>query len=104
MPYSLIRDAGLTPVVDFIFGLPGENEADQRATLDCINTIIADKGKIRAHYFMPLPGTELEGTTPETVSPDIEKVLGKLALGGMLTGAWVEKKKHQKGLKEDSHV
>ena len=101
---GLIRDAGLTPVVDFIFGLPGENEEDQRATLDCINAIIADKGKIRAHYFMPLPGTELEGTTPETVSPDIEKVLGKLALGGMLTGAWVEKKKHQKGLKEGSHV
>ena len=66
---GLIRDAGLTPVVDFIFGLPGEKEEDQRATLDCINAIIADNGKIRAHYFMPLPGTELEGTTPETVSP-----------------------------------
>lgn len=100
----LIRDAGLTPVVDFIFGLPGEREEDQRATLDCINAIIADKGKIRAHYFTPLPGTELEGTTPETVSPEIDRILGKLALGGMLTGAWVEKKKHQKGLKEDSRV
>jgi B12-binding domain/radical SAM domain protein len=101
---GLVRDAGLTPVVDFIFGLPGEKEEDQRATLDCINAIIADGGKIRAHYFMPLPGTELEGTVPELVSPEIDRLLGKLALGGRLTGAWEEKEKHQKGMEKGSHV
>lgn len=85
------RDAGLTPVVDFIFGLPGEKEEDQRATLECIKNIIAEKGKIRAHFFMPLPGTELAGTNPEPIHPEVEKLLGKLALGGKLTGSWTEK-------------
>lgn len=101
---GLIHDAGLTPVVDYIFGLPGEKEEDQRATLESIKAIIAEGGKIRAHHFMPLPGTELDGTTPEQVSPEIDRLLGKLALGGKLTGAWVEKKKHQKMTKKGSHI
>ncbi|OPY26863.1 MAG: coproporphyrinogen III oxidase [Methanocella sp. PtaU1.Bin125] len=83
-----VKDAGLTPVVDFIFGMPGEREDDQAATLDCIQAIIKEGGKIRAHYFTPLPGTELAGTQPEKVAPAIDKLLGKLALGGRLTGSW----------------
>jgi B12-binding domain/radical SAM domain protein len=83
-----IHDSGLTPVVDFIFGLPGEHEEDQRLTVDCIKAIIKEGGKVRAHYFMPLPGTELAGTTPEKLSPEIDKLLGKLALKGRLTGSW----------------
>lgn len=82
------HDAGLTPVVDFIFGLPGELEEDQRLTVDCIEAIIKEGGNVRAHYFMPLPGTELANTTPEKLSPEIEKLLGKLALGKKLTGSW----------------
>jgi radical SAM superfamily enzyme YgiQ (UPF0313 family) len=84
----MTRDAGLTPVVDFIFGLPGERPEDQHLTLDCIRSIIKEGGKVRAHYFMPLPGTELADTQPEKLSPEIEKLLGKLALGGKLTGSW----------------
>ena len=90
------HDAGLTPVVDFIFGMPGEREEDQRMTLDCINTIIKEGGKVRAHYFMPLPGTELADTTPELLSPEIEKLLGKLALGKKLTGSWSSPKMQKK--------
>lgn len=82
------HDAGLTPVVDFIFGLPGELEEDQRLTVDCIEAIIKEGGNVRAHYFMPLPGTELANTKPEKLSPEIEKLLGKLALGKKLTGSW----------------
>ena len=84
----IVKDAGLTPVVDFIFGMPGEREEDQAATLDCIQAIIREGGKIRAHYFTPLPGTELAGTQPEKVAPAIDRLLGKLALGGRLTGSW----------------
>jgi len=86
------HDSGLTPVVDFIFGMPGEQEEDQRLTLDCIESIIREGGKVRAHYFMPLPGTELANTQPEKLSPEIEKLLGKLALGGKLTGSWTNNK------------
>ncbi|CAJ35774.1 TIGR04013 family B12-binding domain/radical SAM domain-containing protein [Methanocella arvoryzae] len=87
-----IKDAGLTPVVDFIFGLPGENKEDQTATLENIRAIIREGGKIRAHYFLPLPGTELAGTTPASVDPEIDRLLGKLALGGRLTGSWSPKR------------
>jgi B12-binding domain/radical SAM domain protein len=89
---QMTRDSGLTPVVDFIFGLPGEREEDQHLTLDCIGSIIKEGGKVRAHYFMPLPGTELADTKPEKLSPEIEKLLGKLALGGKLTGSWSDVK------------
>ncbi len=92
---AIINDSGLTPVVDFIFGLPGEREEDQAATLDCINAIIKGGGKIRAHYFMPLPGTALAGTRPEKVAPEIDRLLGKLALGGRLTGSWSVKIKSE---------
>lgn len=85
---TVTRDAGLTPVVDFIFGLPGEREEDQAATLDCIQAIIREGGKIRAHYFMPLPGTALANSEPEKVAPAIDRLLGRLALGGRLTGSW----------------
>lgn len=85
---AIVKDAGLTPVVDFIFGLPGEQEEDQADTLDCINAIIREGGKIRAHYFMPLPGTALAGSRPEKVAPEIDRLLGRLALGGRLTGSW----------------
>jgi hypothetical protein len=37
---------------------------------------------------MPLPGTALAGSQPEKVAPAIDKLLGKLALGGRLTGSW----------------
>jgi B12-binding domain/radical SAM domain protein len=87
------HDAGLTPVVDFIFGLPGEREEDQRLTVECIKAIIKEGGKVRAHCFMPLPGTELEGMKTEKLSPEIDKLLGKLALGGKLTGSWSKRHK-----------
>jgi len=85
---ELTHDSGLTPVVDFIFGMPGEREEDQKLTVDCIKDIIQEGGKVRAHYFMPLPGTELADTKPEKISPAIDRLLGKLALGGRLTGTW----------------
>ncbi len=88
-----VRDAGLTPVVDFIFGLPGEREEDQAATLGCIEAIIGEGGKIRAHYFMPLPGTPLATAHPAKVAPEIDRLLGKLALGGRLTGSWAPQQK-----------
>jgi len=95
----MTRDAGLTPVVDFIFGLPGELPEDQYLTLDCIRSIIKEDGKVRAHYFLPLPGTELADTQPEKLSPEIEKLLGKLALGGKLTGSWSDMHKNKNAKK-----
>ena len=78
----------LTPQVDLIFGLPMETAEDQQMTLDLVRWIEGKGGKVRAHRFMPLPGTPLAGTRPAKLSEDAEAILGRLALKGRLTGTW----------------
>ena len=85
---ELALDYGLMPQVDLIFGLPMESEKDQRMTLDLVRWIAAKGGKVRAHRFMPLPGTPLAGTRPAPLADDVEACLGKMALEGRLTGTW----------------
>ena len=84
---DLCRDYALIPVVDFIVGLPFETEQDQQATLDLI-LAVARGGNIHIHRFIPLPGTPLAGTTARSLLPETEKICGKLAFEGKLTGSW----------------
>ncbi|NLA30190.1 MAG: radical SAM protein, partial [Methanomicrobiales archaeon] len=86
---DLCRENGLTPVVDFILGLPFETDDDQRATLDLVRSVTR-VGKAHIHYFMPLPGTPLQNSRPRGLLPETEKVLGRLALNGSITGSWME--------------
>jgi B12-binding domain/radical SAM domain protein len=85
---ELAMDYGLVPQVDLIFGLPTEQEADQRLTLDLVRWIVARGGKVRAHRFTPLPGTPLAGAQPAPLAADVEAYLGKMAQEGRLTGSW----------------
>jgi len=87
--FDLCREHGLVPVVDFILGLPFESDDDQRATLDLVKTVTRG-GKAHIHYFMPLPGTPLEDARPRPLLAETEKVLGKLALDGRITGSWMD--------------
>jgi B12-binding domain/radical SAM domain protein len=85
---EIVLEHGLTPQVDLIFGLPGECAEDQRMTLDLAKWIVAGGGKVRAHRFMPLPGTPLAGMQPAPLTAEVEACLGKLALEGKLSGSW----------------
>ncbi|MCK4938515.1 MAG: TIGR04013 family B12-binding domain/radical SAM domain-containing protein [Methanosarcinales archaeon] len=85
---ELCRDYDLTPVVDVIFGLPGETPADQHETLELVEWIITKGGNLHSHYFTPLPGTPLEDAMPSAVGKDVNRVMGRLALGGKVTGVW----------------
>jgi len=85
---ELALEHGLTPQVDLIFGLPMETAEDQQMTLDLVRWIEGKGGKVRAHRFMPLPGTPLAGTRPASLSEDAEAILGRMALKGRLTGTW----------------
>ncbi|MGZ4901638.1 MAG: TIGR04013 family B12-binding domain/radical SAM domain-containing protein [Halobacteriota archaeon] len=85
---DLCCDCGITPVIDFIFGLPTETSADQLESLDLIKLIIGKKGQIRAHYFTPLPGTPYQDKKPSPILPEVNKTLGTLARDGYLSGRW----------------
>ncbi|MDD1694122.1 MAG: TIGR04013 family B12-binding domain/radical SAM domain-containing protein [Methanoregula sp.] len=84
---ELCREYAITPIVDFIVGLPFETDEDQRATLGLIRWV-ARFGKVHVHRFIPLPGTPLAGTTARPLLTETEKLCGKLALTGRLTGSW----------------
>ncbi len=81
------RAFGIKPVVDFILGLPMEDEEDQDLTLHLIREIVRN-GHVRVHRFLPLPGTPLARSSPRILGPRAERMLGKLALKGVLTGSW----------------
>lgn len=83
----------IVPTVDFIFGLPTETEEDQEKSLELVSWICKKGGTVRAHYMTPLPGTPYASSVPSEVSDKVRKELGKLALGGKLTGYW---EKHRK--------
>ncbi|AKB17031.1 TIGR04013 family B12-binding domain/radical SAM domain-containing protein [Methanosarcina sp. WWM596] len=83
----------IVPAVDFIFGLPTETEEDQEKSLDLVRWICRKGGTVRAHYLTPLPGTPYVSAVPSEVSAHVRRELGKLALGGKLTGYW---EKHRK--------
>lgn len=85
---DLCREHGIVPQVDFIFGLPMESSEDQQLTLDLIKRIVGKGGKVRAHYFTPLPGTPLAETRPSPLADEVEAKLGRLALEGRLNGSW----------------
>lgn len=88
---ELSWEHGLIPNVDLIFGLPMESAEDQQMTLDLARWIEGKGGKVRAHRFMPLPGTPLWKQLPAPLSDDAEGLLGRMAQKGRLTGSWGRK-------------
>lgn len=78
----------LTPVVDLIFGLPGEEEKDVVATLRLMEDLVAMGAVLHTHTFMPLPGTPLEHAPPGRVDPALHPLLDRLASQGHQIGQW----------------
>lgn len=85
---DMCLDRGIVPNLDLIVGLPMETPEDQRMTLDLAREVVGKGGRIRAHYFMPLPDTPLEDAQPVPVGDEVAREMGKLALGGKATGKW----------------
>ena len=83
---ELCRDYAITPIVDFIVGFPFESDMEQGSTNDLIRWV-SRFGNVHVHRFIPLPGTPLAGTAARPLLTETEKLCGKLALGGKLTGS-----------------
>jgi radical SAM superfamily enzyme YgiQ (UPF0313 family) len=80
--------AGLRPVVDLIFGLPGEEAEDVAATLRLMEDLVDMGAVLHTHTFMPLPGTPLEDAPPGEVDPALHTLLDRLASQGHQIGQW----------------
>jgi B12-binding domain/radical SAM domain protein len=85
---GVVRAAGLTPVVDMIFGLPGEEAQDVSATLRLMEDLAEMGAVLHTHTFMPLPGTPLEDAPPGEVDPALHPLLDRLASQGRQVGQW----------------
>lgn len=85
---EVIRRWGFQAVVDFIFGCPGETEEDFLATVRLIEKLITLGATIRAHTFLPLPGTPWGEKKPNPIPPWGKKLLSSLAREGKLMGQW----------------
>jgi B12-binding domain/radical SAM domain protein len=79
---------GLRPVVDLIFGLPGEEAEDVAATLRLMEGLVGMGAVLHTHTFMPLPGTPLEDAPPGKVDPALHPLLDRLASQGHQIGQW----------------
>jgi len=84
---DLCRDHGFTPVVDFIVGLPCEEDEDERATLALIREVTR-RGTAHVHLFIPLPGTPMANLRPGELLSETQRDLGRLALNGKISGSW----------------
>ena len=85
---EVVRAAGLVPVVDMIFGLPGEEAEDVSATLELMEDLVGMGAVLHTHTFMPLPGTPLEDAPPGEVDPALHPLLDRLASQGHQVGQW----------------
>ncbi|MGQ9472982.1 MAG: TIGR04013 family B12-binding domain/radical SAM domain-containing protein [Candidatus Caldatribacteriaceae bacterium] len=91
---ELSLQAGFKVNVDFLFGCPDENEAEEEENLSTVLTLSRMGAKIHAHIFMPLPGTPWSMKRYSPLSPRTKKILGRLAQEGKLFGQWYTQERH----------
>jgi B12-binding domain/radical SAM domain protein len=80
--------AGFRPDVDFLLGLPGEEEADRRASMKLAERLVGMGARIHSHAFMPLPGTPLRDAAPTEIEPETVLAMQRLESQGKAYGHW----------------
>jgi B12-binding domain/radical SAM domain protein len=85
---ALSVEAGFEPWVDYVFGFPGEDEADRAATRAQLERVAAAGARVHAHAFMPLPGTPWHDAPPGEVDRETALLLERLASRGRAHGPW----------------
>jgi len=84
----LVHKYGFKADVDFIFGLPEENEEDIIQTEELIIKITNMGARIHAHTFIPLPGTPFANARPGKVPDRIKRLIYRLTGYGLAYGYW----------------
>jgi B12-binding domain/radical SAM domain protein len=83
---AVALEAGFRPSVDFIFGLPGEEEADREATRRQLALLARMGARVHAHAFDPLPGTPWARAPRGSIDAATAALLARLAADGRAHG------------------
>jgi len=78
--------AGLKPVVDFMFGLPGETREDLQSTAEVMRELAALGAMIHAHTFIPLPQTRFAKEPAGKIHGHVRPLIKELMHQGSLFG------------------
>lgn len=91
---EFVVKARLRANVDFVFGLPYENEEDIRLTIKVIDDLVKMGAKIHAHTFIPLPQTPFAKKSGGRVNKELRRIIiKKLVPKGVMYGDWREQEK-----------
>jgi B12-binding domain/radical SAM domain protein len=88
---KIVINSGLNVNVDFIFGLPKENDQDRKMTREVMKDLIDIGAKIHAHTFIPLPKTPFSNANPKKIDKLTKEFIKKNMAD--IYGNW---KKHEK--------
>jgi B12-binding domain/radical SAM domain protein len=81
---------GYKIIVDFMFGLPGENDADKRESLSVMKAVVGMGARIHTHVFAPLPQTAFAKEPSGSISPffldALNEFRGRMAIYENLSG------------------
>jgi B12-binding domain/radical SAM domain protein len=83
---AIALEEGFRPSVDFVFGLPGETEADRVATRRQLERLARAGARVHVHAFDPLPGTPWRGEARGVIDPATGALLARLHAGGRAYG------------------
>lgn len=85
---AVALECGFRPSVDFVFGLPGETEADREATRRQLERLARMGARVHAHAFDPLPGTPWAAEPPGRIDEATGALLARLHASGRAYGEW----------------
>ncbi len=77
---------GFTPNVDFMYGMPGETQDDADASVRLAQELAAMGARIHNHFFMPLPGTPFQYSSPAPISKKTLRALNLMHSRGHAYG------------------
>jgi B12-binding domain/radical SAM domain protein len=87
----LVHAAGLVPLVDVMFGFPGEAAEDRRQSLELVDDCLREtRAEVHAHVYLPLPGSAAWPAPPENLEPWVLAHLEARTREGRLEGDWRE--------------
>lgn len=97
---ELIKEVGLEPHIDFIFGLPEESEEEEEESINTMKKLIKMGGKIHSHVFMPLAGTPFFNSPTKNISSNLRNFLEKISKDGKEYGVWKRQENLAKEIEE----